>query len=187
MPTEDPRITRSRRTVLRAATRVLAERGYSGFTIDAVARTSGVARSTIYRLWPGRPELINAALESLNVQPRPDIDGATPRESVRALLRHLDEAVNEGPIADCLPALIDGAERDPGLRDLHHAQSRRRRTTLTEIITRVLVEADEDPADADLIAQALSGAVMYARLMSGERLTPAQLERLTERVLGVPR
>ena len=45
---------------LKAATEVLAENGYGGFTIDAVARHSGVARSTIYRHWQDRPTLIAA-------------------------------------------------------------------------------------------------------------------------------
>ena len=176
----DPRVVRSRRAVLEAAVAVLAETGYGAFTIDAVARRSGVARSTIYRLWPGRPELIDDALSTLNVQPADPVD--TPhqaREAVRSLVRHLDVGLNEGPVAACLPALIDGAERDAGIRRLHHRQNERRRARLAAAIS----EATGLGADADLLAHALAGAVMYARLMTGRRLTGAQLDRLVDVVL----
>lgn len=179
----DPRITRSRRVVLEAAVAVLAEAGYGAFTIDAVARRSGVARSTIYRLWPGRAELIDDALSTLNVQPAESVE--TPgqaREVVRGLLQHLDVGLNDGPVAACLPALIDGAERDPGIRRLHHGQNDRRRARLAEAIS-AATGRDAD-TDADLMAHALAGAVMYARLMTGRRLSRGQLDRLADLVLG---
>ncbi len=176
----DPRVTRSRRTVLEAAVEQLAEVGYGAFTIDAVARRSGVARSTIYRLWPGRTELIGAALDTLNVQPAEPVDTPTQaRDAVRGLVRHLDIGLNEGPVAACLPALIDGAERDPGIRKLHHKQNARRRARLTDAIS----EATGLDDDADLLAHALAGAVMYARLMTGRRLSNEQLDRLVDLIL----
>jgi AcrR family transcriptional regulator len=177
----DPRVTRSRRTVLEAAVAELAKAGYGAFTIDAVARRSGVARSTIYRLWPGRAELIDAALNTLNVQPDEPVD--TPiraRDAVRGLVRHLDIGLNESPVAACLPALIDGAERDPGIRRLHHGQNERRRARLTAAIR----EATGRDEDADLMAHALAGAVMYGRLMTGRRFSSAQLDRLVDLVIG---
>jgi AcrR family transcriptional regulator len=176
----DPRVTRSRRAVLESAVTVLADAGYGAFTIDAVARRSGVARSTIYRLWSGRAELIDDALNTLNVQPADPID--TPRqarETVRGLVRHLDLGLNEGPVAACLPALIDGAERDAGIRRLHHGQNERRRARLAAAVA----EATGRDADADLLAHALAGAVMYARLMTGRRLSGEQLDRLVDIVL----
>jgi AcrR family transcriptional regulator len=177
----DPRVVRSRRLVLESAVAVLAETGYGAFTIDAVARRSGVARSTIYRQWSGRAELIDAALNTLNVQPEEPVDTPTQaRDAVRNLLHHLDVGLNEGPVAACLPALIDGAERDPAIRRLHHEQNARRRARLAAAIG----EATGEPADADLLAHALAGAVMYARLMTGHRLDSQELDRLVASVLG---
>ena len=176
----DPRVVRSRRVVLEAAISVLAEDGYGAFTIDAVARRSGVARSTIYRLWPGKAELIDAALTTLNVQPAEPAE--TPheaRDAVRGLLGHLDVGLNEGPVAACLPALIDGAERDPAIRRFHHDQNERRRARLAAAIS----VATGRQGDADLLAQALAGAVMYARLMTGRRLSGKDLDRLVELIV----
>ena len=43
----------SRHAVLTTATDLLDERGYTGFTIDEVARRSGVSKATIYKHWTG--------------------------------------------------------------------------------------------------------------------------------------
>src|SRR5205085_8764501 len=43
--------------VLAAATDLLDERGYTGFTVDEVARRSGVSKATIYKHWSGGYDL----------------------------------------------------------------------------------------------------------------------------------
>lgn len=187
MAREDPRITRSRRTVLQAAVDVLAEQGYGGFTVDAVARRSGVARSTIYRHWRRREDLIGDALDTLNVQPAAAPGSAAEaRDAVLGLLRHLDVGLNDGPTAACLPALIDGAERDPAIRRLHHDQNDRRRGTLVRALSEALPDHDLSDGDAELLAHALAGALMYARLMTPRRFSDDQIERLVALVVRQP-
>ncbi len=48
--------------LLDAAWQELAERGYDELTIDAVATRAGTSRPVIYRRWPGKPELVRAAI-----------------------------------------------------------------------------------------------------------------------------
>ena len=48
--------------LLDAAWAELAERGYDELTIDAVATRAGTSRAVLYRRWPGKPELVLAAL-----------------------------------------------------------------------------------------------------------------------------
>lgn len=43
----------SRQAVLTAAAGLLDERGFNGFTVDEVARRSGVSKATIYKHWAG--------------------------------------------------------------------------------------------------------------------------------------
>ena len=54
----DPRIERTRRVVLEAAAELIAECGFGRASIEAISERSGVARSTIYRHWPDRLELL---------------------------------------------------------------------------------------------------------------------------------
>jgi AcrR family transcriptional regulator len=48
--------------VLDATLELVAERGLDGATIEAIAARSGVARATLYRRWPSRDALIEAAI-----------------------------------------------------------------------------------------------------------------------------
>jgi AcrR family transcriptional regulator len=182
----DPRIIRSRRAVLDAALAELAERGYGAFTIDGVATRAGVARSTIYRLWPDRAALIADAMDELNQQPPPrPSDDETPRARIATLVQHLSAAMRSSPVAACVPALIDGAERDRTLRRLHYRYNDRRRAALVTAIA-AAAEAGEARADIDpeLAAVALAGAVIYRRLMTSRALQDHEVEPLIATVLG---
>jgi TetR/AcrR family transcriptional regulator, regulator of autoinduction and epiphytic fitness len=188
----DPRITRSRRIVCQAALAELAEVGYGRFTVDSVSARCGVARSTIYRHWPDKLALIADAFETLNVQPRPQpqpadgSQGGSPLDQVHRLLRHLAEVFKGSMFSACLPALIEGAERDGEVRDFLHRYSGARRSTLVAAIA-AAIEAGEVAADVDpeLASLALSGPIVYRRLMTGEPFDPAQVDELVALVLGV--
>jgi TetR/AcrR family transcriptional regulator of autoinduction and epiphytic fitness len=100
-------------------------------------------------------------------------------------VHHLSSAMRSSPVAACLPALIDGAQRDPTLRRLHHHYNERRRAALVTAIA-AAVEAGQAPADIDpeLAAIALAGAVMYRRLMTSRPLRDDEVEPLIATVLG---
>src|SRR5262252_834836 len=77
------RSTRVREAVLNAAFVELDEHGYADFSIEAVARRSGVHKTTIYRRWPTREALLVYALDT-----RSDRDTPIPNTgSVRSELR----------------------------------------------------------------------------------------------------
>src|SRR6201993_1626355 len=52
--------------VLETALRHLAEHGYEGLSLAAVAEEAGTTRSALYRRWPGKAELATAAIASLS-------------------------------------------------------------------------------------------------------------------------
>src|SRR5438132_14252115 len=58
------RSARVRQAVLNAAFAELGEKGYDGFNMEAVARRSGVHKTTVYRRWPTRDALVVDALDS---------------------------------------------------------------------------------------------------------------------------
>ncbi len=184
----DPRVERSRRRVRAAALDELAEAGYGGFTIESVAARCGVARSTIYRHWPDRLTLIADALEALNRQPGPPVEpGGTNggRPLVQALVRHLAEVFEQSLVSACLPALIDGAERHPEVRRLHHRYNAERRGALVAAIAAGVAAGEiADDIDPDLAATAIAGAIVYRRFMTSRPFAPAEAEALITMVLG---
>lgn len=95
---EDPRLARSRARLIDAATRLLADGGIEAVTIDAVTRTAGVARATLYRHFGTGTELLAAAFEQL-LPPVPD---APVRGSLRhrllALLTNQAQLIDHAPL-----------------------------------------------------------------------------------------
>lgn len=51
---------------------VLRTRGFDGLTIEAVSAASGVAKTTIYRRYDDRIDLLNGVIESMDEQPPSD-------------------------------------------------------------------------------------------------------------------
>jgi TetR/AcrR family transcriptional regulator of autoinduction and epiphytic fitness len=184
----DPRVERSRAVILEAAVQELAEAGYGGVTIESVAARAGVGKSTIYRHWADKLDLIADAFETFHEQRVPDLGNRPARECIELLLGHVAEVVVDSLFSRCIPALIEGAERDPRVREFHHRYSATRRQALIDQITRGIqrgeFRADLDP---ELATAALLGTLFYRRLMTGEPFEPAQAAALVSTVLGLPR
>src|SRR3954464_9891698 len=53
------------RDVLGAAAKELARTGYAALRVDGVAAAAGVNKTTVYRRWPTKPELVRATLQAL--------------------------------------------------------------------------------------------------------------------------
>jgi AcrR family transcriptional regulator len=102
------------RAILRAALDELAETGYSGLTMDRVARRAGTNKNAIYRRWPNRAALGLAAYRQL-VQVNQDLpDTGELRGDVLALLRRANCQLSS-PAGDILRSLLGSARDDPQL------------------------------------------------------------------------
>lgn len=63
----DGRYTRGKpreRAILSAVISLLGETGYEAMTMDAVAARARASKTTIYRRWPGKAELVRAAVDA---------------------------------------------------------------------------------------------------------------------------
>ncbi len=180
----DPRIERTRDAVRRATLKVLGERGYAAFTMEAVAETGRVAKSTIYRHWPTKLDLIADALETLNEQPVPRLAASNATAQVGELLEHLAEAFSDSILSACIPALIEAAEHHPEVAAFLHGYSARRRQVLVDVIQSG-IDSGELPShlDAELTALALSGPVVYCRTMTPDPLSVTRSRQLVLQVL----
>jgi AcrR family transcriptional regulator len=180
---EDPRVARTRAHVLQVAGEVLAEEGREGFTVDAVSRRSGVARTTIYRHWPELGDLLYDTFRAMGHEvPAPD------HGSVRDDLVAMYGALADGFSASCLgrsmPVLLDIVRRDPTLQPLHHAFiAERRRPSLLAIrrgMARGELPGDLDP---ERLVDRLAGPVFYRQLVVQDPMTRDEVQQLVDEVL----
>ena len=181
----DPRVERSRRVILQAVLDALGEVGYGALTIEAVAARAGVGKSTIYRHWPGKLELVEDAFRTLKA-PIVVPDQGSLRDRVVAVIEQVACLVAESTYSSCMPALIDAAERDPNVRDFHCRFSAERRAVLVGIL-RDAVRTGELPATADpeLLADALVGPILLRRLMLGQPVGPQIARDLVDQLLPI--
>jgi AcrR family transcriptional regulator len=76
------------REVLAAASAELARSGYSAFRIEEVAARAGVNKTTVYRRWPTKAELVAATLSAWsNEEPEPPATGALRSDLLQLLKR----------------------------------------------------------------------------------------------------
>jgi AcrR family transcriptional regulator len=179
----DPRIARTRSVVLATATRLLAEEGSAGFTVDAVAARSGVAKTTIYRQWPTKDDLLMAALGCYDQQLEAP-DTGTVRGDLVAVLTQLATALATAEWSKSLPALLDRAEHDPEFSQRHLAIVHHNSSPGREIVRRAQARGElRADVDTELLVAILAGAFFYRRLMTQEATPPEQVAAVVDAIL----
>jgi AcrR family transcriptional regulator len=110
----------SRDGVIRAAIlTVLADSGYAGLTMDAVAAEAGVGKATIYRRWRTKSDLVADAVSSLRADPAIIPDTGSLEEDLRILLYWMVATVN-GPLGAATLSLLSALPHEPELREAFH-------------------------------------------------------------------
>lgn len=88
----DPRRAATDARLHRATIQILRSDGVGAVTVEAVAARSGVAKTTIYRRYSDRIEMLSAAIDSA-FPPVEELDADHPRESLLRMLRLFAHAV----------------------------------------------------------------------------------------------
>jgi AcrR family transcriptional regulator len=182
--TSDPRARRSRQAVIAAAFALLEENGVAGFSVDEVARRSGVAKTTIYRHWPTRAALVlDACAKISNEQEIPDT--GTLAGDLHVHLTTIAELLQTANWSAVLPSIVDAAERDPEFASLHAEIQRDHAAPVHEIIRRAIARGElptnTDPATT---AATLLGPLFYRRWFSREPLTGAFIDSVIQRAVA---
>lgn len=133
----DPRVEQTRALILAAADDLLLSGGISAVTIDAVAQGSGVARSTIYRQFKDRNELLVYVFRSLDVQPALPDRALGLRARLVTALSQLADGMAEPRWRKLTSVLLDpaqSAELVALASSIHDRQNLTFRTILQEAI-----------------------------------------------------
>jgi AcrR family transcriptional regulator len=158
-------VARTREAVLAAAREVLVSDGWERVTVAVVAERSGFARTTLYRHWPRRLDLLRdlAAREA-------HLRHAEPSGNLRAdLVAELDafrHAISDDSLGEMVIAVGQLARHDPELAELQADLRTAGSAVLTEVL-RDAVARGELPGSTDLDAliARLVGPVLYAHLL----------------------
>jgi AcrR family transcriptional regulator len=106
-----PRSAEADRAILDATVSLLSEVGIEQTTVSAVIARSGVARATVYRRWPNREALIEAALSQVKGRPPIQTSGDIEKDLARAV-EQARTVFAEPKFQDFLPILVRDLLRD---------------------------------------------------------------------------
>jgi AcrR family transcriptional regulator len=124
----------------------LADRGYDELTIDAVATRAQTSRAVLYRRWPGKPELVLAALvHQAKTEPVAIPDTGSLRGDVVALLREANKV--RARLVTQLLTRLGAFYTDAGtnLAELSAYVQGGRDAVLDEIIQRAVARGEVQP------------------------------------------
>ena len=163
-----PRSTAADRAILEAAIKLLKADGYAGMSVEAVAAEAGVGKSTIYRRYRNKGELVVAALETF-VQ-RPDIpDSGSTRDDLESVLGQFHTQVINKLGIRMLGTLMVHEESHPEfIASVRRRVIEPRRDVLRTILRRGIEGGEvRDDVDIELCVDFLTGGLVIHRLISG--------------------
>jgi AcrR family transcriptional regulator len=173
-PRGRPRRAATRRAIVEATLALLAEHGFQGATIDAIAARAGVGRNTIYRRWTTKEDLFADALHELTA----DLDVHEGDDLYALLLdwiRDFARIFADPLFGRILPGVLGELQRNPDFARVYVDRVvRPRREALDQVLTAAIERGDlRRGVDVDQISDLLAGAPFV-------RLLPLGLPPVTE-------
>lgn len=171
--------------ILDAAIELVGEVGYGGVNIAGVAERAGVHRPAIYRRWPGKLELVVAALQRLKPPP-PDRDTGNVHDDLVGYLVDSGYTTKTDDQAQCVMRLHDDMGDHPDLADAVEHDVLMPRRAVLEAIVRRGVERGDLRADLDvaLTLDLLQGIVYSRKGKCDPLLKRSEVDRVVDLVLG---
>lgn len=179
----DPELTR---TILDAAVAVVAQVGFGGFTMDAVAKQAGCGKPAVYRRWESKEALLEEAVVEASNARVPTPDTGALRTDLHELLRGFIEWL-ASPNGRVLTALIAESVRDDTWSPAVTRSQRRRREQTRVLVDRAIERGEVlEGADADWLIDHASAPIWMQVLVWRREVTadPDYIARLTESALA---
>ena len=163
--------------IVAATLQLLRDRGPAGVNVEAVASASGVAKTTIYRRYEDRDDLLRAAIESSSAEVSIPSDLPT-YETFKWILRDAgsmaDNMVGRGAAA----SIILGEHPDSD--DMVRAMIKARARSLTEFLHARVASGDlRADLDIGLAATVLLGS-LFGQMIRGGDLDDAWADSVLE-------
>jgi AcrR family transcriptional regulator len=180
----DDRVRRSKEAVLAATHELLSETGLGGVSVDAVSERSGVAKTTIYRHWPSRSALLVDACSKMGSKPEVPDTGSL-KGDLMALTVGVAGRLQSARFSTVIPSIIDAAERDPELAELHSRLHAGMVGAFRSLVERgqKTGEIPRSKHPSEVVA-AILGPLFYRRWFSREPLDEKFVTRVVEGVFG---
>ncbi|WP_103338902.1 TetR/AcrR family transcriptional regulator [Amycolatopsis sp. CA-126428] len=162
--------------VFAATLSTVEELGYAKATVERIAAAAGVAKTTIYRRWPSKGELIvDCLLDAFGPAP---LAGGSRAETLTAAIRWAAAKIGEPGVGDAFAGVFSDAVSDPALRVVLSSR-------LQDPYRLALQDAlGESESRVLFFVDVVVGALLHRMGMTGEPMVDADVTALAEMVVA---
>jgi AcrR family transcriptional regulator len=172
--------------ILAAAAELVVEVGYERVTVDAIAARAHASKSTMYRKWPGKAELVADALRRQAEGSATELpDTGSLRSDLLLTVRSIAQTFTGGDAGPSLLSLVEAIRADPVLRDIIRSQIDERSGHDGALIcTRATSRGESVDADRGPAVIGLALAHLFLRtLLGGEPPSDDEQQSLVDQIL----
>jgi AcrR family transcriptional regulator len=179
-----PRSEEAHRAILAAVIELLPEHGLKGLTIEAVAAHAGVGKTTIYRRWDTKNDLIVEALQHLR-PPGPPPDTGSLAGDLEAVVTLQRERLEASALPRMMPRVLADASEDPELlAEIVRTAVMPIRAILDEFVERAVERGElREDVDRESLVDVLHSVPVYMLLMNGGDI--ASLAGVPTRIVAI--
>jgi len=164
----------------------LEEHGFEDLSVEEVARAAGVNKTSVYRRWPSKADLVLAAVGSVRESEPPFVESGDLRSDLVQLLEakaaSLATPLGQN-VGRALMALLGTARREGNEALLNERPSPRR-----ALLARAIAGGELPPdADADFLDELLTAPLLRRILIRNEPVDTAYVTRVVDHVLAAAR
>jgi AcrR family transcriptional regulator len=164
-----PRSARADQAIRDATRKLLAEQGYAAVTMEGVAARAAVAKTTLYRRWTSKAELVADAVAEF-LEAVPVTDQGSLRADVTAVVDTVADLFGRPLVRVAYLNLVAEAARDDTLRRrLNHAIRDRFREAVRAGRDRAVARGElADGTDVGLVYDVLAGVLLHRMFVLDE-------------------
>ena len=149
------------RAIVRETLRALADQGYQGMSIEGVAEAAGVGKTTIYRRYASKVEMVVAALSTIRHSMGPLSDTGSLRSDLAGMMTQAHRILPR--LFSVMDAVLVEEGRNPELLEL--VRERILRPRRDEVMTMLRRAADRGEVRPDIDPEAAVHAIVGSMFM----------------------
>ena len=186
-PAGRPRSEKAEKAIIEATLDLIGEgMGVSDLSIEAIASRAGVGKTTIYRRWSNKEDLVVDALSTLKA-PLPPLSGTSVRDDLISLLDAMRRESGNVRNRCVMNIAMSEADRYPRLMERFMKRAvEPRKLAMRGTLERGVASGELRPdLDVDLAMAMLSGTMMHHTKWAPAGDLPADLpERIVDAVIA---
>lgn len=178
-----PRSETARAKVISAALKHIAECGVDGFTVDAAAKESGVAKTTIYRHWKSGNHLLVEAIDSM-IEPIPTPDTGSLRADLIEMYENFSRIMSNPVMLRLMLGVLARSASDDSFRTIKNDFVKERHHPILTIVQSAIDRGELPPLiDIDMALDVIEGPFAARRILRGESIPEDHIPHYVDAVL----